>query len=167
MNQTIERTTLSNLVSNEEYCRKVLPFIKPDYFDVKEERVVFEEITNFVDKYKRIPTKISLEIEVESRKDLTEDQRAAINSKKATYAKSLYANTDIGENLNTFNWPYDYCSLIEAVKINSKVGFRPDLDKEYAEIEENYLPPEVKKLLMIRRTKNNSVGGYLEYGPFF
>ena len=39
--QTIERTTLSNLVSNEEYCRKVLPFIKADYFDLKEERVVF------------------------------------------------------------------------------------------------------------------------------
>ena len=76
--QTIERTTLSNLVTNEEYCRKVLPFIKPDYFDVKEERVVFEEITNFVEKYKRIPTKISLEIEVESRKDLTEDQHKKI-----------------------------------------------------------------------------------------
>ncbi len=78
LQQTIERTTLSNLVSNEEYCRKVLPFIKPDYFDVKEERVVFEEITNFVDKYKKIPTKISLEIEVESRKDLTEDQHRKI-----------------------------------------------------------------------------------------
>ena len=76
--QTIERTTLSNLVSNEEYCRKVLPFIKADYFDVKEERVVFEEITNFVEKYKRIPTKISLEIEVESRKDLTQDQHTKI-----------------------------------------------------------------------------------------
>ena len=78
MNQSIERTTLSNLVANEEYCRKVLPFIKPDYFDIKEERVVFEEITNFVEKYKRIPTKISLEIEVETRKDLTEDQHKKI-----------------------------------------------------------------------------------------
>ena len=78
MTQTIERTTLSNLVFNEEYCRKVLPFIKPDYFDVKEERVLFEEITNFVDKYKKIPTKISLEIEVETRKDLTQDQHTKI-----------------------------------------------------------------------------------------
>ena len=78
MNQTIERTTLSNLVSNEEYCRKVLPFIKSDYFDVKEERVVFEEIESFVDKYKRMPTKTSLEIEIESRKDLTQDQHTKI-----------------------------------------------------------------------------------------
>ena len=78
MTQTIERTTLSNLVFNEEYCRKVLPFIKSDYFDIKEEQVVFNEIVNFVDKYKRIPTQISLEIEVESRKDLTEDQHKNI-----------------------------------------------------------------------------------------
>ena len=76
--QTIERTTLSNLVSNENYCRKVLPFIKADYFDVKEERIVFEEIHNFVDKYKKVPTKISLEIEVEGRKDLTEIEHSKI-----------------------------------------------------------------------------------------
>ena len=72
MNQTIEKTTLNNLVFNEDYCRKVLPFIKPDYFDIKEERVVFEEIINFVDKYKKIPTKTSLEIEIDNRKDLNE-----------------------------------------------------------------------------------------------
>ena len=78
MTQTIERTTLSNLVFNEEYFRKLLPFIKQDYFDIKEEQVVFNEIVNFVDKYKRIPTQISLEIEVESRKDLTEDQHKNI-----------------------------------------------------------------------------------------
>ena len=78
MNQTIERTALSNLVSNEEYCRKVLPFIKPDYFSIREERIVFEEITNFVDKYRKMPTKISLEIEVETRKDLNETEHQKI-----------------------------------------------------------------------------------------
>ena len=72
MNQTIEKTTLNNLVFNEDYCRKVLQFIKPDYFDIKEERVVFEEIINFVDKYKKIPTKTSLEIEIDNRKDFNE-----------------------------------------------------------------------------------------------
>ena len=70
--QTIERTALSNLIYNEDYTRKVLPFIKGNYFDLKEERVIFEEIYNFVDKYKKIPTQTSLEIEVGERKDLTE-----------------------------------------------------------------------------------------------
>ena len=45
--QTIERTTLSNLVYNEPYARKVLPFIKPEYFSNRHERVVFEEIKQF------------------------------------------------------------------------------------------------------------------------
>ena len=70
--QTIERTTLSNLIYNENYARTVLPFIKGKYFDVREERIIFEEISNFVDKYKKIPTQTSLEIEVGERKDLSE-----------------------------------------------------------------------------------------------
>ena len=78
LNQTIERTTLSNLIYNEDYCRKVLPFIKPTYFEVKEERIIFEEIYSFVDKYKKIPSQISLEIEVEQRKDLTETEHSKI-----------------------------------------------------------------------------------------
>ena len=44
--QTIERTTLSNLIYNENYARKVLPFIKGKYFEVREERIIFEEISN-------------------------------------------------------------------------------------------------------------------------
>ncbi len=71
-NQTIERTALSQLVTNEEYARKVLPHMKGDYFSDKTERTIFEEITKFVDKYNKIPTKTSLEIEVQSRKDLNE-----------------------------------------------------------------------------------------------
>ena len=62
LNTTIERTALTQLVTNEQYARKVLPFIKKAYFSDKTERTIFEEITNFVEKYKRIPTKISLEI---------------------------------------------------------------------------------------------------------
>ena len=72
LNQTIEKTTLSNLISNERYARKVLPFIKETYFGVREEKVVFEEITKFVDKYNKIPTQTTLEIELENRQDLTE-----------------------------------------------------------------------------------------------
>ena len=73
MSQTIERTTLSQLVSNEQYARKVLPFMKGDYFSDRTERTIFEEIAKFVDKYNKIPTQTSLEIEVSSRKDLNSD----------------------------------------------------------------------------------------------
>ena len=72
--QTIERTALTQLVTNEQYARKVLPFMKGDYFSDFTERTIFEEIAKFVDKYNKIPTQTSLEIEVSSRKDLTKAQ---------------------------------------------------------------------------------------------
>ena len=70
--ETIERTALTQLLNNEDYARKVLTFIKENYFDVREERIIFEEISKFTDKYKKIPTQVSLEIEVGERKDLTD-----------------------------------------------------------------------------------------------
>ena len=74
LNTTIERTALTQLVTNEQYARKVLPFIKKDYFSDKTERTVFEEINKFVDKYNKIPTQTSLEIEVSSRRDLNQTE---------------------------------------------------------------------------------------------
>jgi hypothetical protein len=55
--QTIERTTLSELVGNEQYARKVLPFIRGEYFSDRTERIVFEEIQKFVERYNALPTK--------------------------------------------------------------------------------------------------------------
>ena len=95
MSLTIERTILTQLVSNEEYTRKVLPFIKGDYFSDRSEKIVSEEITKFVEKYNKIPTKTSLEIEVQSRKDLNElDFKNVI---------SLVKSLQNDENLN-FDW---------------------------------------------------------------
>ena len=76
--QTIERTTLSNLVYNEPYARKVLPFIKPEYFGNRHERVVFEEINKFMEKYGNQPTKEALSIELDNRKDLNDDEFKSI-----------------------------------------------------------------------------------------
>ena len=78
MNQSIERTALSNLITNEDYARKVIPFLRSNYFKVREERIVFEEIQKFVDKNKKIPTKTALEIEVDNRKDLSQDDHSKI-----------------------------------------------------------------------------------------
>ena len=42
--EKIETTILRNLLFNNDYCRKVLPFIKNEYFENLHEKVVFEEI---------------------------------------------------------------------------------------------------------------------------
>ena len=63
---------------------------------------------------------------------LPSDQVERILGDRDEFAKSVYTRKHSLDS-PTYNWPYDYCSLIESVKINSKVGFRPDLEKEYLE----------------------------------
>jgi hypothetical protein len=63
---------------------------------------------------------------------LPEDQVDRILGDRDEFAKNAYISKHSLDS-PTYNWPYDYCSLIESIKINSKVGFRPDLDKEYEE----------------------------------
>ena len=70
----LEHTILKNLIYNEVYTRKVLPFIKPDYFSDNTERIVFKEIFDFVNKYKNLPTHESLVINFTESKSLTEPQ---------------------------------------------------------------------------------------------
>ena len=71
--EKIEFVVLRNLVNDEKYTRKVLPFIKSEYFEEESEKIVFEEIENFVEKYNDLPTKEILSIEVEKRSSVTED----------------------------------------------------------------------------------------------
>jgi len=70
--ERIEATILRNLVFNEEYSRKVIPFIEPDYFEQRTEKIIFEEITQFIVKYGNAITIEALAIELENRTDLSE-----------------------------------------------------------------------------------------------
>ena len=76
--ERIETTILRNLIYNEEYSRKVIPFIKPEYFEQRTENVIFEEITQFIVKYGSSITIEALNIEVENRTDLTESEIAQV-----------------------------------------------------------------------------------------
>ena len=69
----LEVIVLKNLVYNEKYCRKVLPFIKPEYFETHEERVVFEEVNKYVQEYQTQPPLNAIAIECERRTDLSQD----------------------------------------------------------------------------------------------
>ena len=69
----VEFLILRNFLYNEKYTRKVIPFVKSDYFEDSNQKIVFEEIFNFVTQYNQLPTKEVLCIEVEKRKDINED----------------------------------------------------------------------------------------------
>jgi replicative DNA helicase len=70
----LEQTIIKNLIYNEEYVRKVLPFIRPDYFSDNTEKVVFKEIFEFINQYKNPPTHEALVINFTEKKNLTEPQ---------------------------------------------------------------------------------------------
>ena len=73
-NERIEITILSNLLSNEDFTRKAIPFIKEEYFSNRQEKILFTEIFKFVDKYNNLPTKETITIEITQRKDINEDE---------------------------------------------------------------------------------------------
>lgn len=70
----IEKTILRNLIQNEQYTRKVLPFLKDEYFTNQEEQTLYREIKDFVLKYNKTPTYDALLIEVDALAHLKEDQ---------------------------------------------------------------------------------------------
>ena len=114
----IEKVILRNLVYNEEYLRKVLPFIEPDYFNERNERVVFEHITKYAAEYNSLITKEVLQIEIEDRRDITQDE-----------AKNIYGTINELEDIECdFEWLSDttekwcrdraiYLALMESIKI--------------------------------------------------
>jgi replicative DNA helicase len=76
----LEHSILKNLIYNDSYCRKVLPFIHSEYFSDDTEKIVFKEVNQFVNKYKTLPTHEALVINFTESKSLTETQvRTSIN----------------------------------------------------------------------------------------
>ena len=71
--ERIEETILRNLLHDEEYYRKVVPFVKAEYFIDLHEKVIFEEIQEFSTKYDKVPTKEVLNINLQNRSDLTDE----------------------------------------------------------------------------------------------
>ena len=116
--EKIETTVLRNLLFNNDYCRKVLPFIKNEYFENLHEKVVFEEICKFIVAYEQLATKEVLLIETEKRTDITEDTYKTI----CEYVSRL-DNNDVDYKWlvdTTEKWCRDraiYLALMESIKI--------------------------------------------------
>jgi len=70
----LETAILKNLIFNEDYARKILPFIKSEYFADNTEKILFQEIEEYINHYKNLPTYESLLINFTESKKLTEQQ---------------------------------------------------------------------------------------------
>lgn len=90
--ERLENTILANLLHNEEFSRRTIPYLKETYFTEHADKVIFQQIQSFYEKYSNRPTKEAIGIELEERTDLTEDQfqsgRALLSQLKASDEKT-------------------------------------------------------------------------------
>lgn len=70
----LEKTIFENLIHNEEYARKTLPFLKVDYFQTRIHKILFGIVDNYVNEYNSIPSKTAVKIEVSERSDLNDSE---------------------------------------------------------------------------------------------
>jgi len=125
--ERIETTILRNLLCNEQFYRKVVPFVKPDYFNEIHEKVIYEEVWNFASNYELVPTKEVLTINLEARKDLNEEvYQNAVKTIQELTTESVEHQWLLD---TTEKWCRDraiYLALLESIKIadggNKKVS---------------------------------------------
>ncbi len=116
--ERIETTILRNLVFNEDYSRKVIPFIQPDYFEQKAEKVIFEEIVQFIVKYGSAITIEALNIEVENRTDINESEIKEIRELNSSLNDAIVDKQWLLDT--TEKWCRDraiYLALMESIHI--------------------------------------------------
>ncbi len=114
----LELTILGSLIYNDEYTRKVLPFLKSDYFQVKSHKIIFLEIHEYVTNYNSLPSLNALGIECQERTDLTEEQFKDIIEVLNGLSKEEHDLDWIVDT--TEKWCQEraiYLSLMESVKI--------------------------------------------------
>jgi len=118
MSLKIEEIALSKLILEEDYCRKVLPFIKDEYFDMFTNRVLFETIQEYIGEYDVSPEPNALKIEIEKRRDITEESYKEIETFLDNLDRDHYNEDWLMET--TEKWCKEravYLALMESVKI--------------------------------------------------
>lgn len=70
----LEQTILKNLIYDEDYLRKVLPFLKAEYFGENTEKILFKEIASFTESYNKNPTIEAIGISIKERNNLTDEE---------------------------------------------------------------------------------------------
>ena len=139
---TIQTTILRNLLHNEEYTRRVIPFLKKEYF-VGSHRALFESIVQFVSKYNRLPTAEALSIEIQDASNLIREDEAA-------EASSILSNISEYQQVDeqwledqTEKWCQDraiYLAIMESINI---------IDGKHKDLTKNALPELLSDALSV------------------
>ena len=141
MNPDIQSLILRNLISNDVYMRKVIPFLKREYFEGPF-KTVFNEIISFVGKYNNLPTFESLSIEMQN-SDIS-DQQLTESGKVLSNITSVEKDADVDWLLeSTEKWCQDrsiYLAIIESISI---------IDGKHENLSKDALPDLLQKALAV------------------
>jgi archaellum biogenesis ATPase FlaH len=137
----LEQTILKNILTNEQYMRKVLPFVKPEYFEGVY-RILFKEVGKFVGKYNKLPTLEAFKIDI--------DGSDKFNTETYTHALEILPNIFTKEEVNgqwlldtTEKWCQDravYIAIMESISI---------IDGKHESLSKNALPDILSKALAV------------------
>jgi len=144
----IQTTILRNLINNEEYTRKVIPFLKKEYFEGPH-RVLFDQIVAFVTKYNKLPNAEALSIEISSAEDIPSNAIAEADTVLSEIQSPVETNMDWLVN-NTEKWCQDraiYLAIMESISI---------IDGKHKTLSKNSLPDLLSDALSV--TFDASVG---------
>ena len=152
----LEQTILKNLIYNDEYLRKVLPFLKTEYFPDLTERTLYNEITSFTETYNTTPSIEAIAIAVKERRNLTDDEVKRCED----YLKEIEANRQTETEIQ---WLVDktekFCQ--EKAIYNAVLGSISILDGKDKTNDKGAIPKILSDALAI--SFDNSVGhDYLE-----
>ena len=155
----VEFLILRNLLYNEEYVRKVLPFIRSDYFEDYNQKVVFEEISKFVVEYNQPATKEVLCIETEKRQDINDSSFQEI-TKLISYLEDEPSEFNWVVN-TTEKWCRDraiYLALMESIQLADG----KDEEKDGKEVIGNIVKAKTHKSRLSKENKQVEIRLYYD-----
>ena len=153
INANIEQTVLRNLLVNDEYMRRVLPFIQPEYFEGVYQQL-FREVAKFVAKYNKLPTAEAFKIELDDNQTMSDEHsRHAVE-----IIPEIFKIEDIDDEWlynKTEKWCQDralFNAVMESISI---------IDGKHKTLTKNALPDILQKALAV--TFDTNIGhDYLE-----
>lgn len=141
MNINLEQTILRNILTNDQFMRKVLPFIRPEYFEGVY-RTLFKEIGKFVGKYNRLPTLEAFKIELDSTDRISTEQYGHAME----ILPAIFSKEDVNQQWltdTTEKWCQDkaiYNAIMESISI---------IDGKHENLTKNALPDLLQKALAV------------------
>lgn len=149
--ESTEGLVLWGLIYNDDFCRKVIPFLKDEYFQEHHHKIIFNKVNDYLDKYNSQPSKEALIIDIEQQNDIGDDAY----SQCISTLNDLYVEKDRKENIEylsdlTEKWVQD--SAFFNVLMDATQAIDGDKDK----VSKSGIPDRMSEALAI--TFDNSIG---------